>query len=136
MGNRGAKRHKTIHYCHSRECGNPGSNVIRFSLTRIYTMILNPEGRARFQAHLQSFLRNPCSVCGTGSWQVEDAIFELREFIGDAQQQQMAVKPVLAMTCNGCGHIVFMSPLKTGIIGTPQGSAPQQMMTETVEETE
>ncbi len=97
-------------------------------------MVLNSEGRARFQAHLQSFLRNPCSVCGTGSWQVEDAIFELREFMGDApQQQQMSLKPVLAMTCNGCGHVVFMSPLKTGIIGAPQAAQPQVM--ETVEET-
>jgi hypothetical protein len=99
-------------------------------------MQLNSEGRARFQAHLQNFLRNPCSVCGTGSWQVEDAIFELREFISDAQQQQMSLKPVLAMTCNGCGHIVFMSPLKAGIIGTPQAVQPQKVVTETVEETE
>ncbi len=98
-------------------------------------MQLNSEGRARFQAHLQNILRQPCSVCGTGNWQVEDSIFELREFTANAPQQQMSVKPVLAMTCNGCGHIVFMSPLKAGIIGTPQAAQPQQMVTETVEET-
>jgi hypothetical protein len=98
-------------------------------------MTLNTEGRARFQAHLQSFLRNPCSVCGTGNWQVEDSIFELREFMVEAPQQQISVKPVLAMTCNSCGHVVFMSPLKAGIIGAPQAAAPQQIVTETVEET-
>ncbi|HET6400989.1 MAG TPA: hypothetical protein VFH95_06270 [Candidatus Kapabacteria bacterium] len=105
-------------------------------------MQLNSEGRERFKAHLQTFLRQPCSVCGTGSWQAEDAIFELREFMGDARQQQISVKPVLAMTCNGCGHIVFMSPLKTGIIGTPQATeqtatgqaAPSETVTETFEE--
>ncbi len=99
-------------------------------------MQLNPEGRARFQAHLQTFLRNPCSVCGTGSWQVEDAIFELREFTGSASQQQVSIKPVLAMTCNGCGHVVFMSPLKTGIIGQPQAAQPQTVSQATVTETE
>ena len=101
-------------------------------------MQLNNEGRARFQAHLQTFLRQPCSVCGNGNWQVEDAIFELREFMGDAPQQQMSIKPVLAMTCNGCGHVVFMSPLKAGIIGMAQPgapeAAPQATITETVEE--
>ncbi len=103
-------------------------------------MQLNNEGRARFQAHLQNFLRQPCSVCGNGSWQVEDSIFELREFMGNTPQQQMSVKPVLAMTCNGCGHVVFMSPLKAGIISAQQPgasqAAPQETMTETVEETE
>ena len=101
-------------------------------------MQLNQEGRTRFQAHLQQFLRNPCSVCGSGSWQVEDAIFELREFTGNQPQSQLSLKPVLAMTCNGCGHVVFMSPLKTGIIGQMQVSeqqpAPQQTVTETIEE--
>jgi hypothetical protein len=88
-------------------------------------MVLNPEGRARFQQHLQVALRQPCSICGTGNWQVEDAIFELREFMGGAVATAGSVKPVLAMTCNGCGQVVFMSPLKTGIIGVPQQAQPQ-----------
>lgn len=99
-------------------------------------MVLNQEGRARFQAHLQSFLRNPCSVCGMGNWQAEDAIFELREFVGGGVAAQGAVKPVLAMTCNNCGHTVFMSPLKAGIISMQQQAAPQAEVTETVEEVE
>ena len=45
-------------------------------------MQLNAEGRQRFQAHLQKVLRTPCAVCGGGNWQIEDAIFELREFAG------------------------------------------------------
>ncbi len=88
-------------------------------------MVLNPEGRARFQNHLQSFLRQPCSVCGTGNWQVEDAIFELREFVGGGLTAEGAVKPVLAMTCNTCGHTVFMSPLKAGIISLAQAPLAQ-----------
>ncbi len=97
-------------------------------------MVLNPEGRARFQQHLQNTLRQPCSVCGTGNWQVEDAIFELREFVGGDVPTQGSVKPVLAMTCNGCGHVVFMSPLKTGIIAVPQQQPPQMQVAQSAEE--
>ena len=88
-------------------------------------MQLNPEGRARFQQHLQNVMRMPCSVCGTMNWHGEDAIFELREFVGGDVPTQGAVKPVLAMTCNGCGQVIFMSPLKTGIIGLAQQGQPQ-----------
>jgi hypothetical protein len=99
-------------------------------------MVLNPEGRARFQQHLQTTLRQPCSVCGTGNWQVEDAIFELREFVGGSVPTQGSVKPLLAMTCNGCGHVVFMSPLKTGIISVPQQQQPQVQVTQPEEVTD
>jgi len=101
-------------------------------------MQLNAEGRARFQAHLQNVLRNACSLCGTGNWQVEDAIFELREFVGGAVPTEGSVKPLLAMTCNGCGHTVFMSPMKIGIIGAPAAveQAPQTVIRTEEEETE
>jgi len=99
-------------------------------------MVLNPEGRARFQQHLQTTLRQACSVCGTGNWQVEDAIFELREFTGGGVAVEGSVKPVLAMTCNGCGHVVFMSPLKTGIISVPQQQQPQVQVTQPEEVTD
>lgn len=96
-------------------------------------MVLNPEGRARFQTHLQSVMRQPCAVCGTGNWQVEDAIFELREFAGGAVSTQVAVKPLLAMTCNTCGQTLLMSPLKTGIISLNQ---PAQAEPQPVPESE
>ncbi len=99
-------------------------------------MVLNPDGRARFQQHLQTVLRLPCSVCGTANWQGEDAIFELREFTGGGLATEGSVKPVLAMTCNGCGHVVFMSPLKTGIIALSQQTQPQAAAEETVEATD
>ena len=79
-------------------------------------MQLNAEGRQRFQAHLQKVLRTPCAVCGGGNWQIEDAIFELREFAGGGLNPAGAVKPVISMTCSNCGHLLFMSPLTTGII--------------------
>jgi hypothetical protein len=44
-----------------------------------------------------------------------------------------SVKPVLAMTCNACGHTVFMSPLKAGIISLAQAPPTQDAQPETVE---
>jgi len=87
-------------------------------------MQLSPEGRTLFQQHLQTALRQPCGVCGTGNWQVEDAIFELREFNGGPLTNEGAIKPLMALTCNACGHVVFMSPLKAGIISIQQQAAP------------
>jgi hypothetical protein len=99
-------------------------------------MVLNPEGRVRFQQHLQNVMRMPCSVCGTSNWQGEDAIFELREFAGGGLTNEGSVKPVLAMTCNGCGQVIFMSPLKTGIIALAQQAQPQEAAAEAVEVTD
>ena len=100
-------------------------------------MQLNQEGRARFQQHLQNVLRNPCSVCGAGQWQVEDTMFELREFAGGGITAQGSVKPVVAATCNNCGHVLFMSPLTTGIVRMEQQVAPEATtVEETVETTE
>ncbi|MDP4201027.1 MAG: hypothetical protein Q8922_15645 [Bacteroidota bacterium] len=100
-------------------------------------MQLNQEGHARLQAHLQNVLRNPCSVCGGAQWQVEDTMFELREFAGGGVAAQGAVKPVITATCNSCGHILFMSPLTTGIVqvGQQPAAAPESVVVEETSET-
>jgi hypothetical protein len=87
-------------------------------------MQLNEVGKARFQQHLQNVLRQPCSVCGGGNWQLEDPLFELREFAGGDVPIQGNVKPLLAVTCKTCGNVLLMSPITTGIISVPQGQAP------------
>ena len=98
-------------------------------------MQLNPEGRARFQQHLQNILRNPCAVCGAGQWQVEDTMFELREFSGGGIAAEGSVKPVVTVTCNSCGNILFMSPLTTGIVRVEQQAA-SEVVEETIETTD
>ena len=86
-------------------------------------MVLNPEGRARFQQHLQITLRQPFGMryrqlAGRGCG------LRTREFTA-AADGEFCQKPVLAMTCNGCGHVVCRSTLKTGIISFPQQGQPQ-----------
>jgi len=82
-------------------------------------MYLNDQGRARFQQHLQNILRQPCAVCGGGNWQLEDALFELREFAGGNLPTEGAVKPLLAVTCKTCGNVVLMSAVTSGVISLP-----------------
>jgi hypothetical protein len=79
-------------------------------------MQLNPEGMDRFKSHLQNAVRNPCAVCGSGNWQFDDTIFELRQFAGGGLSTGGMIKPVITITCNGCGNIVFMNALTTGVV--------------------
>jgi hypothetical protein len=87
-------------------------------------MYLNDQGRARFQQHLQNILRQPCAVCGAGNWQLEDPLFELREFAGGTIPTEGVVKPLLAVTCKTCGNVLLMSAITTGVISVPPGMVP------------
>ena len=93
-------------------------------------MQLNPEGRDRLQSHLQNVLRHPCAVCGSGSWQVDDMIFELRQFAGGGLSTQGAIKPVVTITCNGCGNVLFMNAITTGVVQVQQPAASQTSVVE------
>jgi hypothetical protein len=87
-------------------------------------MQLNEEGMQRFQQHLQNTLRNPCGICGSGNWQFDDTVFELRQFAGGGLATGGTIKPIVSITCNGCGNVVFMNALTTGIVRVAQqGSA-------------
>jgi hypothetical protein len=100
-------------------------------------MQLNPEGRERLQAHLQNVLRKPCAICGNVQWQTDDTIFELRQFgVGATPNAQVTVKPVVTLTCNGCGNVLFMNALTTGVVRIEQPAQPQVIEETIVEEEE
>jgi hypothetical protein len=111
-------RHKTI----KRSCKAIYGilNEFHFNKFQYIVMYLNEQGRARFQQHLQNILRQPCAVCGGGNWQLEDPLFELREFAGGNVPTEGVVKPLLAVTCKTCGNVVLMSAITTGVISAPQ----------------
>jgi hypothetical protein len=91
-------------------------------------MQLNPEGQARFRQHLQTVIRKPCAVCGSGNWNFDDTVFEMRQFAGGPLPAQGAIKPVVTMTCQGCGNIVFLNAITTGIVGvTPVAEQPEAL---------
>ena len=100
-------------------------------------MQLNPEGRDRLQAHLQNVLRKPCAICGNTQWQTDDTIFELRQFGAPATPNaQVTIKPVVSLTCNSCGNVLFMNPLTTGIVRLEQQVAQPQVVEQTIVEEE
>jgi hypothetical protein len=84
-------------------------------------MQLNPEGQARFRNHLQNVIRKPRAVCGEGNWNFDDTVFEMRQFAGGPLPAQGAIKPVVTLTCQSCGNIVFLNALTTGIVRVEQG---------------
>lgn len=100
-------------------------------------MQLNPEGQARFRNHLQNVIRKPCAVCGEGNWNFDDTVFEMRQFAGGPLPAQGAIKPVVTMTCQSCGNIVFLNALTTGIVRVEPGeqnAAPMAAADETSNE--
>ncbi len=60
-----------------------------------------------------------CPMCGGNEWNIEDKIFELREFnngnlvIGGGSS---SIIPLLAITCTNCGNTQFINALMCGAI--------------------
>lgn len=67
--------------------------------------------------------RRPCVICGNQKWLLNDTIFEMREFNGGGLVigGTSAIMPVISLSCTECGHTMFISAIKMGII-TPQAS--------------
>jgi len=63
----------------------------------------------------------PCQMCGIGSWNVSDSIFELREFnAGNMVLGNGPLIPVVPITCDNCGNTVFINAIKAGLIEQPK----------------
>lgn len=62
--------------------------------------------------------RKPCAICGNHHWTVNDCIFELREFFGGPVKigGPTAIMPIITITCNKCGHTLFLNAMRLGII--------------------
>ena len=59
----------------------------------------------------------PCQMCGIGNWNISDSIFELREYNkGDLVIGGGPIIPVIPITCDNCGNIVFVNGIKAGLI--------------------
>lgn len=58
-----------------------------------------------------------CDVCSEKSWNINDTIFELREFQGGGMVigGNSSIQPLISMTCNNCGNTKFLNAIKLGI---------------------
>ena len=70
--------------------------------------------------------RRPCVICGNQKWVLNDTIFEMREFNGGDLiiGGQSAIMPVISLSCTECGHTLFLSAIKMGVI-SPQSPSAQ-----------
>ena len=71
-------------------------------------------------------------MCGDNNWNIDDTIFELREFNKGAMVlggSNSSVIPVLALTCSKCGNTQFINAIICGAVSPndkteiPNGSA-------------
>lgn len=71
--------------------------------------------------------RRPCSLCGGNSWNLNNTIFELKEFTGTNMiiGGGISLFPVLVVTCNNCGNTLFLNAIKQGVI-EPDKEEPQK----------
>lgn len=79
-------------------------------------MRLSPQQLEHLKQHLQAKFKNPCHICGSGNWQFDDSIFEVRQFMGGGISAEGLIKPVVAVTCGSCGHVVFLNAFATGVL--------------------
>lgn len=58
----------------------------------------------------------PCQLCGRNEWLISDTIWELREFHFGSLVAGGPLFPAVALTCNHCGHTLFISAIVTGVV--------------------
>lgn len=68
-----------------------------------------------------------CPMCGENNWNIEDKIFELREFnngdlvIGGGNS---SIIPLLALTCSKCGNTQFINAIICGAVNPKDSKTP------------
>lgn len=56
-------------------------------------------------------------MCQVGNWNVNDTVFELREFHGGGMVIGGGpIYPVVPVSCNNCGHTVLVNAVMTGLV--------------------
>lgn len=61
-----------------------------------------------------------CAQCGSTNWQVQDSIFELRQFSGGTLVVGGPLIPVVPVICQNCGNTVLVNGLIAGVVTRPQ----------------
>jgi hypothetical protein len=61
-----------------------------------------------------------CPMCGTGNWNVQEKVFELREFNngGMVVGGNMPIIPVVPVTCDNCGNSVMVNAIIAGAVSS------------------
>jgi hypothetical protein len=57
-----------------------------------------------------------CSMCGNNNWNVNDKLLELKEYHGINIYGSGVQVPVIMVSCEKCGNMIFLSAMVAGII--------------------
>ncbi|PQB07265.1 hypothetical protein BST83_08930 [Polaribacter filamentus] len=81
-------------------------------------MKLNKEQQEKLISKLNQVWKNKiCDVCSTNNWMIDDTLFEIREFHGGKTVLGSgAIKPLITLTCAGCGNTKFMNAIQLGLV--------------------
>jgi len=87
-------------------------------------MRLDSEGRKRILAFLQERSPRPglCPLCQKQAWNLENEIWELREFNMGNLIVGGQVFPVVPLICTNCGNTLFINAVLSGVL---QRSLPE-----------
>lgn len=55
-----------------------------------------------------------CQMCGTGNWNVQGAVFELRQFFHGDMVLSGPIIPVVPVNCTNCGNTVLVNAIIAG----------------------
>jgi len=59
----------------------------------------------------------PCEVCGNNKWELDNILFETREFHGPTTiLGSGALKPFVTAMCANCGNTKFFNAIKLGVL--------------------
>ncbi|MBI2175021.1 MAG: hypothetical protein HYU33_07475 [Candidatus Omnitrophica bacterium] len=61
-----------------------------------------------------------CAQCGVGNWQIQDSLFELRQFSGGGLVVGGPLIPVVPVTCANCGNTVLVNAILAGVLPKPE----------------
>ena len=56
---------------------------------------------------------------------LDDVIFEIRQFMGGGISNEGVIKPAVAVTCGDCGNIVLINAFSAGALRVQQNPAQQ-----------
>jgi hypothetical protein len=66
----------------------------------------------------------PCPLCQQIAWQVQDSVFELRQFAGGSLVVGTGpIVPVIPVICGNCGNTVLVNALISEAIDRPTDPA-------------
>lgn len=67
--------------------------------------------------HLQEKWKGArCSMCGEGSWAVQDSAFQMTEFSHGGLAIGGPVIPVVPVMCSNCGNTVLINAILAGVV--------------------